>query len=514
MPLDPNIALQVGQPVQPLDPMKAYGQVLTLKNLMDQQRMQGLQLEKAQRDEADARGLRSAYAVTPEGEIDEQTTIKNLVGGGYGPQAVDFRHKMMTDKSAAAKAEREAKKAEYEMLLKQNEIVGQELGALPEVPTYEQALTVSRRLNARGVQHDEREIPQDPAEIAEYIRQRRAANLSSQQQLAELAPKSPLGKLLEDQRREQARTAAISQSAVTGEASVDANGNLVAPTVNISAPPDPYAAAVARETYGPADSPFQYGPDGKVRPNLPVQEYGLKKARAGASNVNVGVQAYDKELNKQDAQAVSDARKGAEQAASAASDARAIAQILKGQNSGKWTEMQAALGGWLPNTPYANVTSIVSLAEGIRARAAPALRVPGSGAMSDFETKQLLGIFPQLLQSDDGRELAARVLERVADRQAIAADIKDEMVRAGKYSVKRFNDEVRARFGDGLLDPEEKKLVARMQGGKQKPAAGGAQAPSFNINGLPNPAENTGRVIESEKGVRLRSDGKKWVPVQ
>lgn len=45
MPLDPNIALQVGQPVQPLDPMKAYGQVLTLKNLIDQQQMNGLQAE-------------------------------------------------------------------------------------------------------------------------------------------------------------------------------------------------------------------------------------------------------------------------------------------------------------------------------------------------------------------------------------------------------------------------------------------------------------------------------------
>ena len=134
--------------------------------------------------------------------------------------------------------------------------------------------------------------------------------------------------------------------------------------------------------------------------------------------------------------------------------------------------MQAALGGWLPGTPYANVTSVVTLAESIRARAAPAMRVPGSGATSDFESKQLLGIFPQLLQSDDGRELAARVLERVAERQAIAADIKDQMVRSGKYSVKKFNDAVRAEFGDGLLTPEEKKLMERLQGGKQKPASG------------------------------------------
>jgi len=286
MPLDPNIALQVGQPVQPLDPMKAYGQVLTLKNLMDQQRMQGLQLEKAQRDEADARGLRSAYAVTPDGQIDEQATTRNLVAGGYGPQAVDFRHKTQVDRSAAAKAEREAEKARLDALGKQIELVAQGLGALPENPTYEQAVQVSRWLNGKGVPHNEKEIPQDPSQLPAYIEQQRMTALTAQQQLAELAPKSKLGELLRDQRREQARTAAISQSAVTGEASVDANGNLVAPTVNISAPPDPYAAAVARETYGPADSPFQYGPDGKVRPNVPVQEYGIKKAKAGAINVN------------------------------------------------------------------------------------------------------------------------------------------------------------------------------------------------------------------------------------
>lgn len=287
MPIDPNIALQVGQPVKPIDPMAAYGQVLTLKNLMDQQRMQGLQLEKAQRDEADARGLRRAYAVTPDGQIDEQATTRNLVAGGFGPQAVDFRHKTQVDRAAAAKAEREAEKSKYEMLAKQTEIIGQELGALPEVPTYEQAVAVSRRLNARGVQHDEREIPQDPMELAEYVRQRRMATMSAQQQLAELAPKSRLGELLRDQQRERERTTALSQSSVSGEPSIGPDGSIVAPTVNIQAPPDPYAAAVARETYGPADAPFRYGPGGKVEGVPEVQNFLRTKAREGATSINV-----------------------------------------------------------------------------------------------------------------------------------------------------------------------------------------------------------------------------------
>lgn len=283
MPLDPNIALQVGQPVQPLDPMKAYGQVLTLKHLVDQQQLGGLQMAQAQRA-ADKEIRLADLARSADG--DEAKFLS-----GYRRVdplgAIDLGIKTRKAGFEQAKMEREAKKAEYEMLLKQNEIVGQELGALPENPTYEQALMVSRRLNARGVQHDEKEIPQDPAALVDYIRQRRAANLTAQQQLAELAPKSTLGKLLEDQRREQARTVALSQSSVSGEPSIGPDGSIVAPTVNISAPPDPYAAAVARETYGPADAPFRYGPTGKVEGVPEVQNFQRTKAREGATNINV-----------------------------------------------------------------------------------------------------------------------------------------------------------------------------------------------------------------------------------
>ena len=285
MPLDPNIALQVGQPVQPLDPLKAYGQVMTLKGLIDQQQMNGLQMQHAQR------------AAEKEMRLADLARMAGGDEGAYmaGLREIDpekaFEWGIKSRKAGAdqAKADRDAEKSKYETLLKQNEIVGQELGALPENPTYEQAVTVSRRLNARGVQHDEREIPQDPMALVDYIRQRRAANLSAQQQLAELAPKSPLGKLLEDQRREQARAVALSQSSVSGEPSIGPDGSIVAPTVNIQAPPDPYAAAVARETYGPADAPFRYGPGGKIEGVPEVQNFLRTKAREGAARVDVNV---------------------------------------------------------------------------------------------------------------------------------------------------------------------------------------------------------------------------------
>jgi hypothetical protein len=62
---------------------------------------------------------------------------------------------------------------------------------------------------------------------------------------------------------------------------------LVAPGVKFTAPPDRYAAAIARETYGPADAPFRYGPTGKVEGVPEVQNFQRTKAREGATSINV-----------------------------------------------------------------------------------------------------------------------------------------------------------------------------------------------------------------------------------
>ena len=475
MPLDPNIALQVGQPVQPLDPLKAYGQVLTLKNLIDQQQMNGLQMQQAQRA-ADKEMRLSDLARRSGG--DEAAFLN-----GYREVdplgAIDLGIKTRKAGFEQSKMEREAEKARLDALDKTIGITGQVLSSLGPNPTYGAAMDAALWLNQQGVKVDLNSIPEDPQKLAQFVQQRAWQTMSAKEQIAErraaMEPKTEMARIEADFKRGLLPGGGGVTSEIGADTANNPNATLNGPRVGFQSGGgnEMRDAALARAAYGPPPEGFRYvGRTQQLEPIPEVLAEKLKRAKASASNVNVGVQAYDKELNKQDAQAVSDARNSAEKAASAASDARAITQILKGQNGGNWTTMQAALGGWLPGTPYANVTSVVTLAESIRARAAPAMRVPGSGATSDFESKQLLGIFPQLLQSDDGRELAARVLERVAERQAIAADIKDQMVRSGKYSVKKFNDAVRAEFGDGLLTPEEKKLMERLQGGKQKPASG------------------------------------------
>ena len=294
MPLDPNIALQVGQPVQPLDPMKAYGQVLTLKNLMDQQRMQGLQLEKAQRDEADARGLRSAYAVTPEGEIDEQTTIKNLVGGGYGPQAVDFRHKMMTDKSAAAKAEREAEKARLDALDKTIGITGQVLSSLGPNPTYGAAMDAALWLNQQGVKVDLNTIPEDPQKLAQFVQQRAWQTMTAKEQIAErraaMEPKTDMGRIQYDYQRGLLPGGGEVTSEVGTDTANNPNATLNGPRVGFQSGGgnEMRDAALARAAYGPTPEGFRYvGRTQQLEPIPEVLAEKMKRAEASGTRVNV-----------------------------------------------------------------------------------------------------------------------------------------------------------------------------------------------------------------------------------
>lgn len=294
MPLDPNIALQVGQPVQPLDPLKAYGQVLTLKNLMDQQRMQGLQLEKAQRDEADARGLRSAYAVTPDGEIDEQATIKNLVGGGYGQQVVDFRHKMQTDKSAASKAEREAEKARLDALDKTIGITGQVLSSLGPNPTYGAAMDAALWLNQQGVKVDLNTIPEDPQKLAQFVQQRAWQTMSAKEQIAErraaMEPKTDMGRIQYDYQRGLLPGGGEVTSEVGTDTANNPNATLNGPRVGFQSGGgnEMRDAALARAAYGPPPEGFRYvGRTQQLEPIPEVLAEKMKRAEASGTRVNV-----------------------------------------------------------------------------------------------------------------------------------------------------------------------------------------------------------------------------------
>lgn len=476
MAINPGIALGVEAP-KPLDMLGAYGNALSLKNLVNQGKAQELQIQQAEREQQKQMRL-SDLARASGGDMD-----KFAAGmGAIDPMgALDYGLK-------AKKFDMERRKAALEQADGFNKLFLGSANAVRESGYSQDVYNAElQRLRALGV--PEQMLANVPPQVSkQYIDANIAASMTNADRLARdkeefdrLYP-GEYGKAIHAQEQFRKRTADMErESREMGRGGVNAAGEIVAPEIQTEPTVTPFDPLIARMAQGDENQPFLRGKTGKIVPNQPVQDFQTAKAKAGATKVEVGVNAYEKELNKRDAEAVADARKGAEQAAGAASDARAIAQILKGQNSGKWTEMQAALGQWLPGSQYANVTSVVGLADAIRGRAGPSMRIPGSGAMSDFETKQLMGIFPQLIQSDAGRDLTARVLERVAERQAIAADIKDEMVRGGTYSVREFNKRIKAEFGEGLLTTEEKATLKRLQSG-EKPQMGSRENP-FKIRG-------------------------------
>ena len=182
---------------------------------------------------------------------------------------------------------------------------------------------------------------------------------------------------------------------------------------------------------------------------------------AGRTIVTQSVYA-EKELTKGRAGATVKAEESAFNAMNTASDVRAIVDILKPYQGGKIDEFKASLGSYLPNTSLAQIATANDLATAIKNRIAPTLRVEGSGATSDFETRSYLNALPSLIQYPAGRELMAVYAERLADRAAKSADLRAEMVQDGTFSLQRFREKMKERGFDRVFTDAE---LAQLRGG-------------------------------------------------
>ena len=171
----------------------------------------------------------------------------------------------------------------------------------------------------------------------------------------------------------------------------------------------------------------------------------------------------DKEFLKRRIEGAVAAEEQAIGAINVANDVRGIVDVLKPYTGGKLDEFKATLGSYLPDTSMAQISTANDLAVAIRARVAPTLRVPGSGATSDFETKQFLAAIPSLAQYPAGRELIAVYTEKLAQRAVAAADVRSQMIEAGNYSVKNFQQALKDQGLDRVFTNAE---LATLRSGK------------------------------------------------
>lgn len=206
------------------------------------------------------------------------------------------------------------------------------------------------------------------------------------------------------------------------------------------------------------------------RLNLVIEQRAKARGAAGATKIDMGQKTVAIERAK--AQVASET--AAEGALAVAGDVRAIVDVLKPYQGGKLDQIKAELGPYFPGTKFAEISSAAGIAEALRAKIAPTLRVPGSGATSDFEIKQFMSAIPSLAQYPEGRELLATYTQRFADRAAAAADIKAKMIENGTYSLKAFQTELKNAGYERILTPED---LQKLNAAKPSTGAGSTLPP-------------------------------------
>jgi hypothetical protein len=181
--------------------------------------------------------------------------------------------------------------------------------------------------------------------------------------------------------------------------------------------------------------------------------------RSGAMVIDMGQKTVAVERAK--AQVASET--AAEGALAVAGDVRAIVDVLKPYKGGRLDQLKAELGPYLPGTNFEKISTAAGVAEALRAKIAPTLRVPGSGASSDTDIKLFLSAIPSLSQYAEGRELLATFTEKFANRSAAAADIKAKMIEDGTYSIKAFQTELKNAGYETVLTPEDLQRLNKFQ---------------------------------------------------
>ena len=199
--------------------------------------------------------------------------------------------------------------------------------------------------------------------------------------------------------------------------------------------------------------------------NDELQRLNIAQRRAGAPKIVNDFSA--KTLATERAKGVSTAEEAAINAGSAASDVRAIVDVLKPYQGGPLQSLAATVGSYLPGTSLQQMSTANDVANSIRSRLAPTLRVAGSGATSDFEAKQFLNAIPSLMQTPQGRELMAVYSEKLANRAAAAADIRASMVEDGTYSLKNFQQKLKEQGFDRVFTTEEIATLTNKKTGVQ-----------------------------------------------
>lgn len=153
---------------------------------------------------------------------------------------------------------------------------------------------------------------------------------------------------------------------------------------------------------------------------------GLKKAGATnvVTNVEKGENSFATEAGKVQAKRFDELAGEGQKAKQMVADIDTLTELGKSIGTGKGAEVLAKIGPWAESigVPVKGLSEIQAF-EGIVNRVAPSLRVPGSGAQSDFELKNFLKSLPALGNTPEGNAIASATMKGLQENKIKAAEI-------------------------------------------------------------------------------------------
>jgi hypothetical protein len=175
----------------------------------------------------------------------------------------------------------------------------------------------------------------------------------------------------------------------------------------------------------------------------------LERAKAGKPEF--GFTYYDKKRSEtagaEVAKQLSAKQQSAMQAGDYADQISTIANALEDYEGGITDEVAGRVGQLFPNSPWGEIGTSRQFVDSIRTKLAPQLRVPGSGATTDFEYRMYLNAIPNLLTTKAGRTLMVQYAQRMSERESEAADLYAElagMTEDGSVPMKLYRERIKA----------------------------------------------------------------------
>ena len=208
----------------------------------------------------------------------------------------------------------------------------------------------------------------------------------------------------------------------------------------------------------PTDEMREYNLDvaqRKARGEAPLSFFDFKSGlkKAGATNVTVdnkGENSFATEAGKVQAKRFDELAGEGQKARQMVSDIETLTELGKSIGTGKGAELTAKLGPWAESlgVPIKGLSDIQAF-EAITNRVAPSLRVPGSGAQSDFELKNFLKSLPALGNTPEGNAISAATMK----------GLQENKIRAAEIGSKALNGEITRPQAEKMLrelpDPME-----------------------------------------------------------